>query len=176
MGNEKPDKFCIGAFKTRLGWVGLRWRGDALVANTFFESSIQSALTQIEIRSGLGDANKKPPKWIEDFFTFYAEKQFEHSSKLLIVKAKFDFEKASDFRKKVWNEIRLIPTGSTRSYGDIARSISNAPRSVGGACGANPCVIIIPCHRVISSDGCIGGFGGKLEIKRNLLSHENVNL
>jgi O-6-methylguanine DNA methyltransferase len=172
MGTGNFDGFCIGAVKTRQGWVGLRWRGNALVASTFFENSIQDALTEIEKRSGMGDANRKPPKWVEDFFTAYADGKFEKSAKILADKAEFEFLNASEFRRRVWDELTRIPTGSTLAYGDIARSLHNAPRAVGGACGANPCVIIIPCHRVIASDGGIGGFGGDTDLKRRLLKHE----
>ncbi len=172
MGNDNFNGYCIGAIKTRKGWIGLRWRGGALTASTFFKNSILDALTAIEKNSGLGVASKKPPQWIENFYIAYAEGRFDKSDKILASKAEFDFGNASDFRRSVWNEIRQIPTGSTRSYGDIARSLNNAPRAVGGACGANPCVIIIPCHRVIASDGGIGGFGGDTSTKRELLKHE----
>lgn len=71
-----------------------------------------------------------------------------------------------------------IPYGSTRTYKDIARTIrnENASRAVGTANGKNPLCIIVPCHRVISSDGSLGGYSGGLEIKERLLRLEKTNL
>ncbi|HEY0338169.1 MAG TPA: methylated-DNA--[protein]-cysteine S-methyltransferase [Burkholderiales bacterium] len=82
------------------------------------------------------------------------------------------------FQRKVWKKITAIPPGRTLTYNDIARVLRTAPRPVGGACGANRLPIVIPCHRVVSSNG-IGGFmrgGGEpaLSIKRWLLRHEGV--
>ena len=62
--------------------------------------------------------------------------------------------------RAVWREMQTIAYGATRSYGDIARAIGSAPRAVGGACGRNPIPVIIPCHRILTSDGRIGGYSG----------------
>ncbi len=82
--------------------------------------------------------------------------------------------KGSSFQKQVWNELLKIPFGETRSYKEIASSIRNpkAARAVGSANGKNPLSIIIPCHRVISSDGSMGGYAGGLEKKSILLELE----
>ena len=66
----------------------------------------------------------------------------------------------SAFQKRVWAALCAIPPGETRSYADIARTIGSAPRAVGGANGANPIPLIIPCHRVIAADGSLGGSSG----------------
>jgi methylated-DNA-[protein]-cysteine S-methyltransferase len=66
----------------------------------------------------------------------------------------------SAFQKRVWAALCAIPPGETRSYADIARAIGSAPRAVGGANGANPIPIIIPCHRVVAADGSLGGYSG----------------
>ncbi|MGA2549046.1 MAG: methylated-DNA--[protein]-cysteine S-methyltransferase [Burkholderiaceae bacterium] len=90
------------------------------------------------------------------------------------------------FQQRVWDAIRQIPCGQVRSYGGIARFLRTAPRAVGQACGANWYPLVIPCHRVVASDG-LGGFGGdtskrgvedgfQLEIKRWLLRHEGVQI
>jgi methylated-DNA-[protein]-cysteine S-methyltransferase len=65
----------------------------------------------------------------------------------------------SDYRQRVWRALLAIPYGATRSYRDIARDAGGSPRSVGGANGANPIPIIIPCHRVVATNG-IGGYSG----------------
>ncbi len=78
------------------------------------------------------------------------------------------------FQLEVWNALRRIPYGETRSYGDLARDIGrpNAVRAVGLANGRNPVSIIVPCHRVIGSDGSLTGYGGGLPRKQYLLQHE----
>jgi len=80
----------------------------------------------------------------------------------------------TDFQIKVWNALRKIPYGKTVSYGELAAKIGNskACRAVGMANNRNPIPIIIPCHRVIGSDGSLTGYGGGLELKRHLLELE----
>ena len=80
----------------------------------------------------------------------------------------------TDFQVRVWKELQQIPYGHTASYGEIAKRIDNpkACRAVGGANGKNPIPIIIPCHRIIGSDGSLTGFGGGLDLKKNLLKRE----
>jgi methylated-DNA-[protein]-cysteine S-methyltransferase len=80
----------------------------------------------------------------------------------------------TEFQQQVWQELRSIPFGQTVSYGDLARSIGkpSAVRAVGAANGDNPVSIIVPCHRVIGSNGGLTGYGGGLERKQWLLKHE----
>ena len=80
----------------------------------------------------------------------------------------------TDFQKRVWHALRKIGSGQTKSYGAIAAAIGRpkAVRAVGGACGANPIPVLIPCHRVLAANGKIGGFSGGLEWKRRLLARE----
>jgi O-6-methylguanine DNA methyltransferase len=84
----------------------------------------------------------------------------------------------TDFQKSVWNALRKISLGKTKSYGEIARAIGRpkAVRAVGGACGANPVPVLVPCHRVLAANGKIGGFSGGLEWKRALLAREGVKV
>jgi methylated-DNA-[protein]-cysteine S-methyltransferase len=89
----------------------------------------------------------------------------------------FDFELAPEgpeFHKQVWKALLEIPYGETVSYGAIARRVGqpNSARAVGVANGANPIALVIPCHRVIGSDGSLTGYGGGLPLKRALLEHE----
>jgi O-6-methylguanine DNA methyltransferase len=87
-----------------------------------------------------------------------------------------DVSGGTEFQQQVWEELLWIPSGETRSYAEIAESIKKpkAARAVGGACGANPIPVLIPCHRVLAADGKIGGFSGGLEWKRKLLALEAV--
>ena len=78
------------------------------------------------------------------------------------------------FQKRVWAELVKIPFGETISYGQLARRIGNpsASRAVGRANGTNPISLIVPCHRVIGSDGSLTGYGGGLDLKERLLAWE----
>jgi methylated-DNA-[protein]-cysteine S-methyltransferase len=82
--------------------------------------------------------------------------------------------RGTPFELSVWDELRRIPFGETRSYADIARALGKpaATRAVGRANGANPIPIVVPCHRVIGSNGSLTGFGGGLEAKARLLELE----
>ena len=82
----------------------------------------------------------------------------------------------TDFRRRVWSELQTIPYGETISYAALANRIGRprAFRAVGAANGANPLPIVVPCHRVIGSDGSLTGFGGGIEVKRFLLGLEGV--
>ena len=92
-------------------------------------------------------------------------------------KTTFDL-KGSPFQMKVWRELQKIPFGKTISYGKLAAKIGKpkAARALGGAVGKNPVSILIPCHRVIASNGKLGGYSGGLTIKRKLLAHEGADL
>ena len=82
------------------------------------------------------------------------------------------------FQEKVWGELRKIPLGQTRSYADIAAAVGvpGAVRAVGTANGSNPVSVLVPCHRVIRSDGTLGGYGGGLPNKRLLLANEGIEI
>jgi methylated-DNA-[protein]-cysteine S-methyltransferase len=82
-------------------------------------------------------------------------------------------------RIAVWEAMQRIPAGSTRTYGDLARELASSARAVGGACGANPVPVVVPCHRIVAASG-LGGFMGaagegfERSIKRWLLEHEHA--
>ena len=82
------------------------------------------------------------------------------------------------FQKRVWEELQKIPCGTTTTYREIASRIGQptAVRAVGSANGRNPVAIVIPCHRVIGSDGSLTGYAGGIAIKRRLLQHEGALL
>ncbi|WP_246021547.1 bifunctional transcriptional activator/DNA repair enzyme AdaA [Alteraurantiacibacter aquimixticola] len=80
------------------------------------------------------------------------------------------------FQRRVWEQLNAIPAGETRSYADIAEAIGNpkASRAVGGANGANPVAVIVPCHRVVAADGTLGGYAYGTKIKAELLRRERA--
>jgi methylated-DNA-[protein]-cysteine S-methyltransferase len=94
----------------------------------------------------------------------------------------FDLPLANDgteFQRKVWGELRRIPFGETASYADVARRLGYEPvvsRAVGAANGANPLPVVVPCHRVVGSDGALTGYAGGVERKRILLALERPGL
>lgn len=89
-----------------------------------------------------------------------------------------DLSRATPFQRRVWQAARLIPYGQTRSYAWVAGQAGAplAARAVGQALGMNPLPVIIPCHRVLASDGAMGGFTGGLEMKQRLLALEREGI
>jgi methylated-DNA-[protein]-cysteine S-methyltransferase len=99
--------------------------------------------------------------------------------------ARFEFDlplrlSGSRHQLEVWEAMQRIPAGKVRTYGELASDIKSSARAVGGACGANPIPLVVPCHRVIAANRAIGGFMGQrgegfeLSIKRWLLEHEGA--
>jgi O-6-methylguanine DNA methyltransferase len=84
--------------------------------------------------------------------------------------------RGTDFQLACWRALLAIPYGETRTYADIARAVSkaNAFRAVGMANNRNPIAVVVPCHRVIASDGTLCGYGGGLDVKRKLLELEGA--
>jgi O-6-methylguanine DNA methyltransferase len=82
----------------------------------------------------------------------------------------------TEFQKSVWSTLRKISSGKTKSYGEIASAIGRpkAVRAVGGACGANPVPVLVPCHRILAANKKLGGFSGGLDWKRSLLAREGI--
>jgi AraC family transcriptional regulator of adaptative response/methylated-DNA-[protein]-cysteine methyltransferase len=82
----------------------------------------------------------------------------------------------TEFQREVWEQLLAIPAGKTRTYLDVAQAINRpkATRAVAQACGANPVAVVVPCHRVVMSDGSIGGYSGLPGVKAALLSVEGV--
>jgi len=82
----------------------------------------------------------------------------------------------TDFQREVWSQLLSIPAGSTRSYLDVAQAINRpkATRAVAQACGANPVAVVVPCHRVVMTDGSIGGYSGLPGVKKALLAAEGA--
>ncbi|MAE96021.1 MAG: hypothetical protein CL910_15290 [Deltaproteobacteria bacterium] len=85
--------------------------------------------------------------------------------------------RGSQFQRRVWAALAGIPPGETRSYAELARQVGRpgAARAVGRACASNPVPVLVPCHRVIRSDGSLGGFLGGLARKRALLGRESID-
>ncbi len=131
-----------------------------------------------------GKTRREPePGWIEDAAPFskimaQLDAYFEGSLRRFDLAPGLDFKvQGTSFQQKVWRELLNIPYGETISYGELAIRIGNpnAFRAVGMANGKNPISIIIPCHRVIGKDGSLTGFGGGVDVKKQLLFLEQKN-
>lgn len=143
--------------------------GSLLLAGT------GAVLKVISFSTG-GKARVVDPTWRQDDGPFRRAKQ-QIGEYFAGTRQQFDFPTAADatpFQARVLEALRKIPYGETRSYRDIAVALGNpkAVRAVGGANGSNPLPIVIPCHRVIGSNGTLTGFGGGMEAKRFLLDLE----
>lgn len=134
------------------------------------------ALTHLSFQDGQ-HPTEPDPRWI------YSEKPFQQPIRQL--KEYFSGKRktftitlapeGTPFQQQVWQALRAIPYGRTQSYGQIAKAVGKpkASRAVGAANGQNPISIIVPCHRVIGSNGKLVGYGGGLSIKETLLAHES---
>lgn len=102
--------------------------------------------------------------------------QFQCLERLLKKFPKVGIPDGTTFQKAIWNELKKIPRGQTRTYGEVAAAIGKpkAVRAVGSACGANPLPLFIPCHRVVAKND-LGGFGSGLPWKKLLLEMEKRN-
>jgi methylated-DNA-[protein]-cysteine S-methyltransferase len=156
--------------KTALGWVAVMASEKGLAATTLPQRSAQHAL--MALGRDIGEA-KEDVRGLEDIRTrliaFMEGKRVDFTDKI--------DPQGTPFQKRVWETTRKIPYGETRSYLWVAREMKRprAARAVGQALGANPVPLIVPCHRVLTSSGDLGGFGGGVEMKRRLLQLESSN-
>jgi len=129
----------------------------------------------------LGKTRREPePDWKEGtafFLTVLNQLDAYFDGSLRRFDLDLDLKTGTPFQQKVWQELQNIPYGRTISYGELAARIGNpnAFRAVGMANGKNPISIIVPCHRVIGKDGSLTGFGGGIDVKKQLLCLEQKN-
>jgi AraC family transcriptional regulator of adaptative response/methylated-DNA-[protein]-cysteine methyltransferase len=189
-GYQAPSRFYADA-KERLGMTPSAWRdggrgvtirfvtadsplGPMLIAATDKgicrmtfqedERALRTRFPNAEIRPDDGTISA----WVEQALA-QIERPSSHDLPIDV--------RGTAFQEKVWQELRKIPLGETRSYADVARAIGepDAVRAVGTANGSNPVSVLVPCHRVIRSDGTLGGYGGGLPNKRKLLEAEGAH-
>ena len=141
------------SFKTKFGWITAFEEKGKIVRIKFAKHRNKS------ISKNLMNLKNK----INDFFN---KKNKTVKSNFLII--------GNNIQKKVWKELLNIKLGKTKSYGEIAKKYKLSPRHVGKICGQNNFLIAVPCHRVIRSDGSLGGFSspGGLRLKNKLLDFE----
>jgi methylated-DNA-[protein]-cysteine S-methyltransferase len=155
-----------------VGDIVLFARGDALVALAFADRA-HDLPRQLKARFGaVSFAGARDPAGAVTRLRRYLAGDLQALDTIAVDTA------GTPFQAQVWRALRDIPAGATRSYGQLARAVGrpDAVRAVGTANGANPVSLVIPCHRVIGSDGKLIGYGGGLPRKRWLLVHEGALL
>ena len=144
----------ILSFKTVFGWITIIEDNHILLAVKFGKNK----------NFGRSNYLNKVKKQIIDYLSGQLKK-FDIS--ILV--------EGSNLQKKIWEELKKIPYGKTKSYGEIAKKLNTSPRYVGNVCGQNNHLLIIPCHRVVRSDGSLGGFSGLggINLKNRLIKMES---
>ena len=155
-------------FNTDAGWVGALSSEKGLRGFTLPQRSAQE-VRQL-LGANVGSITRSPHLFqnlVERFKLYFSGHKTAFPDKL-------DLSGATTFQREVWEATRLIPFGETRSYSWVAEQIGKprAVRAVGRALGRNPLPVVIPCHRVIASDGGLGGYGGGMGMKKYLLQLE----
>jgi methylated-DNA-[protein]-cysteine S-methyltransferase len=141
---------------------------DALVLLEFDRGVFPTPVPQFR-RTAWQEAPERTIAYIEQLQQYFAKRR-----------RVFDFAielRGTEFQKRCWNALLRIAYGETRTYAQIAREVGcpRGFRAVGMANHDNPVAIVVPCHRVLASDGTLGGYGGGLELKRKLLELEDVS-
>tara|TARA_B100001123_G_C14848483_1_gene843075 strand:+ start:144 stop:602 length:459 start_codon:yes stop_codon:yes gene_type:complete len=143
------------SFNTKFGWI------------TAIESDNKITRIQFMKVKRKGDFTKNLKKLRENLTLYLQGKTNKLESAIQI--------KGNSNQRKIWDEIKKIKKGDTKSYKEIAKKLKISPRYVGRVCGQNKHILVVPCHRVIKSDGSLGGFSAKggLTLKKRLLDFES---
>jgi methylated-DNA-[protein]-cysteine S-methyltransferase len=155
--------------ETALGWAGIGIEDGAISAATL-PTSRREALEEMARSGADGPADPaEAAPLLELVRRAAAGEQIDANGAVRIVGG-------TPFQRSVWEAMLEIPLGATVSYRDLAERVGRpaAARAVGQAVGSNPIPLLIPCHRVVGSDGGLGGFGGGLPMKKKLLRQEGV--
>jgi methylated-DNA-[protein]-cysteine S-methyltransferase len=160
--------------QTAYGWVAVAWSEKGLVAVTLPQRDEAEALSQLPEVSVVGS---QEPDGLD--VQSLADKLCRYfDSQRVAFDEPLDPSIGTDFQRQVWAITRAIPRGQVLTYGEIAREAGSpgAARAVGQAMARNPWPIVVPCHRVVGSDGSLTGFGGGLDMKRRMLAMEGAAL
>jgi len=166
----EPLFYCV--FGTLQGWMGVLASEAGLRRCTLPRYSAEDAAKELGSDTTRASLSQGPfEDLIARFKTYFQAERVEFPDWL-------DLSRATDFQRQVWEVARTIPWGESRSYQWLASHIGKprAARAVGQALGQNPLPLIIPCHRVLTTDGKLGGFTGGLDMKRLLLKTEGVTV
>lgn len=156
--------------ETDVGWVGVGLEGGRICATTLSRGRRERALEELARVGATEPASESEAAEVRELILGYVEGQGVDLGR------RIRFRGGTLFQQAVWRALLEIPRGETRSYAWVARRVGRpgAARAVGQAVGANPLPLLVPCHRVVASDGGLGGFGGGLEMKEALLRWEGA--
>jgi AraC family transcriptional regulator of adaptative response/methylated-DNA-[protein]-cysteine methyltransferase len=165
-GEGEPIRFAVA--RTDLGWILVAGTVRGLCAIDIGDSR-RALIDALKVRFGRGEYSEGDPesvRWLRRV-----------TESIVSPRRGLDLPldlRGTAFQRRVWQELRRIPAGTTASYGDVARRIGKpgAARAVARACATNPLPLAVPCHRVVRSDGELGGYRGGVERKRALLARE----
>jgi len=171
--------------RTPVGPVGVAWRGDVVV---LAEMDVAASRTEWSTDYARGGPHARMRERLSlRFADVHLVRGAAGAAPLRALRRYFEGEVdaldsletdpgGTAFQAAVWRELRRIPAGHTRTYGELAEGIGHpgAARATGGAVGANPIPLVIPCHRILGGDGKLTGFGGGIRRKHWLLSHEGA--
>ena len=166
----KADRYRV--FFTRLGWFGLVGSRSGVKAVLGPEQEEQ--VVRADVAHGFAGAGEIGEGMDASIDALTGGLHAYAAGEDTELNAPLDIEDATPFQRAAWLALREIPSGEVRSYGEIATAIgkTGSARAVGQAVGANPLTVVVPCHRVVGSDGALTGFGGGLATKEMLLHHE----
>ena len=142
------------SFNTKFGWISATELNNKITRIRFSKEKQRGKIS-------------RKLRYLKKNFINY----FKYGNKNLKIQVQINGNK---IQKKVWSELKKIRKGKTKTYGEIANKLKISPRYVGRVCGENKYIIVIPCHRVIRSDGSMGGFSAKggIKLKKKLLRFE----
>lgn len=171
ISKNEPSEFVISSCFYRGFYFSAYWNSSSV--KILFAGLKDQTSRVNELVSGLKDSVST--KKINNCDHLIALLDSFYAGKKVLLKLN---PKGTPFQMKVWDKLVIIPFGQTKSYKEIAIEISNpkACRAVGSACGKNPILLLIPCHRVITSGKTLGGFSSSFSLKKTLLDNEGVNL
>ncbi len=140
MPNAAPARPYAAKFRLPCAVLGIRTAHGTIAGVTYLPSSERAQ----------APADALAERAVAELARYLADPEFVFTLPLA--------HAGTAFRQRVRAELAKIPAGESRTYGEIARALRTAPRAVGGACGANPIALVVPCHRVVGSHGWLGGF------------------
>ena len=156
-------------FQTRIGWIGVAWTARGIIALELPRRSRADVLKDLQNQFADGVIADAPPQMKKELLE-YAQGQRR------VFDLPLDWALIKPFQRLVLTAANKIPFGETRTYGWVAKQIGKprAARAVGRALATNPIPLILPCHRVIGSNGSLTGYGGGLPLKKKLLEMESA--
>ncbi len=171
--NMAGDRYTCAHVETAFGWVGIVGSDRGLVELVFPQPDRESVMERLSLAFSamITIDDSAFPKVADELKRYFAGEKVQF-------RCAIDERLGTPFKRDVWRAVAAVPYGQVVSYGEVARRVGKpgAARAVGNAMATNPVPIIVPCHRVITAQGKIGGFGGGLTLKRRLLALEGVDL